>query len=350
MARLSDVPLVVRRVGLLTFLRRVWAEVEEDHLFTWGAALAYAWLFAIFPFLIFLLTLIPYLPDKVVEEAYTRIPVLLYEWLPDPSAYTIWENIEKLFWGPPKGLVSIGLLVTVWAASGGINMTMTALDRCYEVERGRSFLRRRVVAVGITLIVAVMILSVLVLIPVGNMATRYVVESWPEKLAGVPRGLLWAWNGARYVLAGVLMFLCVSVLYYFGIAVRQRFRIFSPGAVFTIAVWMGLAFGFRWYVNSFGKESYSRTYGTVGGVAVLLLFFYLDALVLMIGAEINSEIDYEVLGVERGCRDFTVPPQPMFADQSHPSAPPTAAAAAAAVAVAVGTEAADRPAPVGGGA
>ena len=83
-------------------------------------------------------------------------------------------------------------------------------------------------------------------------------------------------------------------------------------------------------MNTFGKDSYNRTYGTVGGVAVLLLFFYLDALVLMIGAEINSEIDYEVLGVERGCRDFTVPPKATFGEGEQ-SLPVAAMAAATGV-------------------
>ena len=105
---------------------------------------------------------------------------------------------------------------------------------------------------------------------------------------------------------------------------KQRFRVFSPGSVFTIAVWILLAFTFKWYVNAFGKDSYNRTYGTVGGVVVLLLFFYLDALVLMIGAEINSEIDYEVLGVERGCRDFTARPHDMSAGTSQPVSAPAA--------------------------
>lgn len=318
MARLSDVPVVLRRIGVITFVRRVWREVQEDQLFSWAASLAYAWLFAIFPFMIFLLTLIPHLPERVVEEAYTRIPIFLYSVLPDSSAWTLWDNIEKLFWDPPRGLWSVGLLITLWAASGGINMTMTALDKCYEVERGRSFLRRRLIAVAITVVVATMIIAVLVLIPVGNMVTKYVIENWPEKTTPIPKGILWAWNAARYCLAGVLMFMIVSVVHQFGIAVRQRWRVFSPGSVFTIAVWMLLAFAFRWYVNTIGKASYHRTYGTVGGVAVLLLFFYLDALVLMIGAEINSEIDYEVLGVERGCRDFTAKPHAMFDERSQP--------------------------------
>jgi membrane protein len=102
MARLSDLPLVLRRVGVLTFARRVWGEVQDDHLFTWGAALAYSWLFAIFPFLIFLLTLIPYLPEKVILAAYTNIPEVLYAWLPANSAWTLWENIRRVLEEPPR--------------------------------------------------------------------------------------------------------------------------------------------------------------------------------------------------------------------------------------------------------
>src|SRR3978361_2159203 len=98
MARLPDLLPVIRRVGVFTFLRRVWFEIQDDHLFTWGAALAYSWLFAIFPFLIFLLTLIPHLPDKVILEAYTRIPEALYAWLPASSAWTLWENIRRILW------------------------------------------------------------------------------------------------------------------------------------------------------------------------------------------------------------------------------------------------------------
>src|SRR5258706_8199234 len=319
MARLSDLLPVIRRVGVVTFVRRVWGEIQEDHLFTWGAALAYSWLFAIFPFLIFLLTLIPHLPEKVILEAYTRIPEVLYAWLPANSAWTLWENIQRVLWEPPKGLLSVGLLITIWTASGGGNMTMTALDRCYEVERGRSFFRRRFVAIGITVVVAIMIIAVLILIPIGDLVTKYTVAYWDEHHWYLPQWILWTWNICRFALAGVLMFTIVAIMYFYGISVRQRWHVFSPGALFTIGVWILLGLGFRWYVDAFGKDSYNRTYGTVGGVAVLLLFFYLDALVLMIGAEINSEIDYEVLGIERGCRDFTLAPQRMFVEQSQPS-------------------------------
>lgn len=317
MARLSDVPLVVRRVGLLKFARRVWNEVTEDHLLTWGAALAYSWLFAVFPFLIFLLSLLPYLPDAVVAEAGERIREALYAWLPY-SADTLWTNIKGVLERPRGQLLSIGLLVTLWAASGGVNMTMTALDRCYEAENARSLVRRRAIAILLTVVVASLVLGVLLLIPVGNLITKLAMDTLKER--NVPTWLVAVSYVLRYAVALLLMFLVVGIMYYSGVGVKQRWRLISPGSIFTIAVWILLAFAFRWYVQAIGRESYNRTYGTVGGVALLLLFFYLDAVVLMIGAEINSEIDFEVLGVPRGSLDFTVKPQPFFADSSQPAA------------------------------
>ncbi|HSI32622.1 MAG TPA: YihY/virulence factor BrkB family protein [Tepidisphaeraceae bacterium] len=325
MARLSDVPRVIRRVGFFKFTARVWNEVGEDHLLTWGAALAYSWLFSVFPFLIFLLTLVPYLPDNAIEAAKKQIPESLHYYLASNAADAIWDNIRWVIDKPQGGLLSLGLIVTIWAASGGVNMTMTALDRCYEVEKGRGIVKRRVIAIGLTVIVASLVLLVLLLIPIGNLGTKYALKYWDEKGWSYSIWVVYLWNAARYALALTLMFGVVGIMYRYGVAVKQRFRWFSPGAVFTIGVWLLLSFVFRFYVNQFGKESYSRTYGTVGGVAVLLLFFYLDALVLMLGAEINSEIDYEVLGVPRGSLDFTVTPEEMIVERSMPSAPPVGA-------------------------
>src|SRR5881394_3824781 len=99
-----------------------------------------------------------------------------------------------------------------------------------------------------------------------------------------------------------MMFSVVNILYHWGPSIKQRFSYITPGAVFAVTVWILLAVGFRLYVDKFGK--FNETYGTVGGVAILLLAFYIDAYVLLVGAEINSEIDFTVLGVPRGSRDF----------------------------------------------
>jgi membrane protein len=104
------------------------------------------------------------------------------------------------------------------------------------------------------------------------------------------------------------MFATVNLLYYFGPSIKQKYVFFTPGAVFVVIVWMLLAVAFRFYVDRYGK--YNETYGTVGGVAILLILFYFDAVVLLIGAEINSEIDFEILKVPRGSKDFTLVHEP----------------------------------------
>ncbi len=202
---------------------------------------------------------------------------------------------------PHTGLLSTGILVTIWAASGGMNMTMSALDRVYDVAKPRPFYKQRPVAVVMTIVVATLIVAVLILLPIGTVVTHFIRD---HQIAYVSQGMLLGLNIARYSAALVLMIAVLAIMYHFGPRVRQRFHAITPGAVFTITVWLALGFLFRLYVNKFGK--YDRTYGTVGGVAILLLFFYIDAVVLLVGAEINSEIDFG-LGIVRGSLDFRAP-------------------------------------------
>jgi membrane protein len=221
--------------------------------------------------------------------------------LPPQARDLIWTNVTELLSRPQAGLLSVGLAVALFSASGGMNMTIGALDKVYDLEKGRPFYTQRPRALVMTLVVAILIVTLLVLLPIGTIALNF-VERHGHQYISTP--LLMTWRIARYPLAGLLMFTVVHVIYHHGPAIRQRFVFFTPGAVFTVAVWIGLGFAFRLYVEKFGR--FNETYGTVGGVAVLLLFFYIDALVLLIGAEINSEIDFEVLKVKRGERDFRI--------------------------------------------
>ena len=303
MARLSDVPRVFAAVGVLTFAKRVWAQISEDNLLTWASALAYSWLFAVFPFMIFIISLFPYLPPAAIDRAKAELAELVYE-LPKESADTLWEYLEprlaKL--EQPKGwLTFVGLGLALWAASGGMATTMQALDKCYELEVGRPFYKQRPIAVLVTVIVAVLIVSVLVLLPIGTFVKAWVTH--PQRGYVDPRSpLLVVFDVVRWALALTFLVAALTLIYHVGPSVKHRFHWVTPGAVFCVVVWILLGLGFRVYIDRFGK--YEQTYGTVGGVAVLLLLFYIDSLVLLIGAEINSEIDFEVLKVKRGTRDF----------------------------------------------
>ena len=304
MARLSDVPRVVRSVGLIAFGRRVWDEVSKDNLFTWASALAYSWLFAIFPFFIFLLSLIPYLPHRVTEGATKGIHDLVDE-LPGDAANLLWKNIESattdLLQRNTRPLLILGLVLALWSASGGMANTMSALDKVYELNAGRPLWLNRLMGLLLTIVCAALLLVVIALLPVGTL-----VKIWLVKKMGISKfaPALVAFDIVRWAASIILMISVLMIIFHFGPAIKQRFTWLSPGAVFALVVWVALGLLFRFYIEKIGGKGYARTYGTVGGVAILLLFFYLDALVLLIGAEINSEIDFEVLKVRRGSRDF----------------------------------------------
>lgn len=298
MARLKDLPIVVRRIGVLTFLTNVWKEVGKDNIFTFASALAYSWLFAIFPFFIFLLSLLPYLPDQLKEDAQVQIFEGVRTQLSHDAATTLLSNLEPLLNQPKTSLLSIGLLITIWAASGGMAMTMAAMDAAYDCTKPRPFYRQRSLAVLLTIIVASLVISVLLLGPIGTIAIKIALEHsemWLHRV-GVSNQwlapLVFIAGFLRYALALSMMMLVLAILHKWGTAAPTRFQFFSPGAIFSVIVWIGLGFVFRLYIDKYGK--YEKTYGTVGGVAILLLFFYIDALVLLTGAEINAEIDAQL--------------------------------------------------------
>jgi membrane protein len=335
MPALRDATTVIRRIGFFHFWKNIWHEIGDDNLFTWASALAYSWLFAIFPFFLVLLSLIPLLKFDWRVTAKDQINAAINQ-LPREANVTIRQFIEprlnNLLFEHDRSsitsILSIGLLVTIWAASSGVAMTMSAMDRAYDVERARPFYKQRPLAVLLTIIVASMIISVVILIPIGTIVTNYLTSgteklleathiSKPASTAESPKQAaattmpatrpdlavgrqlvqkphrfeLWIilWQIARYGLSLLLLFWVVALMYHFGPNVKQRFRVITPGSLFTVGVWILLAGVFRFYVDRFGK--FGQTYGAVGGVIILLFFFYMDALVLLIGAEINSEID-----------------------------------------------------------
>ncbi|HXE55798.1 MAG TPA: YihY/virulence factor BrkB family protein, partial [Tepidisphaeraceae bacterium] len=271
MARLGDVPKLFKSVSPLQFGLRVWRQMSEDNLFTWAAALAYSWLFAIFPFLLALLAVIPYLPQKTRADAQQSIHLLLDRFLPGEAEETLRRNIEgnvNNLLHEHKGLVLYsGLLVALWAASGGMAATMSALDRCYELHHGRSFFRQRVLAVTMTLIVIVLLLAVACLLPVGSVMRDWIVSN---HVLSKHHPLLLIFDFLRWLLALMFLFLVLAMVYWKGPSIKHHFNWITPGSVFSVVVWIILGFAFRLYVDKIGERSYDKTYGAVGGVAIML--------------------------------------------------------------------------------
>src|SRR5687768_4190709 len=136
MARLGDIPVVLRTVGAWGMIKRVWVQINEDNLVTWAAALAYSWLFAVFPFMVFLLSLLPYLPEQTKEATKTQIMQMVFEYVPQDGAEAIWKNVDDVLTHRRATWSIVGFGLAIWGASRGINMTISALDKCYELDRG----------------------------------------------------------------------------------------------------------------------------------------------------------------------------------------------------------------------
>jgi membrane protein len=306
MARLADVPVVLRTVGAWPFLKRIVREVLDDNLFTLAGGLAYSWLFALFPYLVFLMNLFPFF--AIGHEAATKdgMRVFLFAALPDPAADMLWNHmkgrIDAIIADRSAPIAVLSLLVALWAASKGIGVTMAAMERCYELEKGRAFYTRRPMAFGLTVTVSLLVFVLVLLLPAGA-----AFKSWTVGQAeSVSYWGLWAFDIVRGSLAVGVVVLILALFYHFGPSVKHRWNFITPGSLFVLISWVLVALAFRYYVNHFGKSKYEETFGSVGGAAVLLLLFYIDALVLLIGAEINSEIDFEVLKVPRGTRNFRI--------------------------------------------
>ena len=323
MARLGDIAIVMRKVGPWTFVTRTWVQVGEDNIFVWAASLAYSWLLALFPFLIFLLTLLPYVPDQQKQQALNSIEQFLKQ-LPAETSQLLRgyvdATITRVLTEKQTGLMSLGIVLSIWAASGGMAMTMSALDRCYHVDVSLPFYKQRPLAILLTIVTATLMLLVVALLPVGGIVLDWLWYN-SQRLLGyqLPTYMRLIIDVARWGLGLFLISIVLNVVYHYGCQIKQKYRFITPGAVFCILSWVALGLGFRFYVDHIAMSGYSKTYGTVGGVVILLFLLYLAATILLVGAEINSVVDYEVQNIPRGTIDFRKKPTTSPDDPEMPS-------------------------------
>lgn len=293
MARLRDLVLVPMQYGVWKFLKRLYDEINQDNVYTNAAAMAYAWMFAVFPFVIFLLTLIPYLPVEFRSHAVDLTRQVLEQSLTPTSAQTILNNIGDVVNNPRGGLLSLGLILTLFAASGGMNATMTALDMAFDVEKPRTYLWRRLVAMMLTVFMCLCLIVIVIAIPIGSLVTKLLLE-YNDKL---PPGIRQWFSDttlilitvARYIIGLTVMQILIGVIYHFGRSRRNhRIRFFTPGSILAAAGWIATGMAMRFYVENFAN--YSKTYGAVAGMVVMLMVFYINAIIILIGAELDNEI------------------------------------------------------------
>lgn len=253
-------------------------KVKRDRITNGAAALAFYWMLALFPAAIFVLTLLPYLPLPNLEQA---IMDLLRQAMPGDAAGMFEETVRNVVSNRKAGLLSFGLLFTMWSGSTGIYAVMQELNAVHEVEETRPFWKARGVAVLLTLACVVLVLGALALAVLGG-----AIQGWLGSTLGFSSVLLVFFAALRWAIIAAALLLALAVIYHFGPAVKERsFKLLTPG---TVAGTLALALAslvFKIYVSNFG--SYDKTYGSLGAVIALLMWLFVTGLVLLFGAEVD---------------------------------------------------------------
>lgn len=279
-----------RGIGATTLLKKTFKEFSSDDMSTYASALAYRALFSLFPFLLFLLALLGFLNlsdffDWIRQQAALALPPMAMEQV-DP----VIDQLQR----QQGGLLSFGILAALWTASVGFRSLMNAMNRAYDVREGRPTWKLMLLSVLYTVGSAVLLLACAMLMVLGPQ-----VMGWLADLVGLRDVVVVLWAWLRWPVVIFLMMLLVAVLYYVTPDVEQKFRFITPGSVLAVVVWVAASLAFGIYVQNFAD--YNATYGSIGAIIVLLLYFYISAAVLLLGAELNAVIEHHsVDGKDKG--------------------------------------------------
>ena len=281
----------LRQVPLKKAFKDLNHEISEDNVFNGAAALAYYLMLAIFPMMIFILSVLPYLP---IENLHQAVMDFISQSLPAEAAKTFEGAIAEITQDKKGGLLSFGAIATLWAASAGLYAIMQQLNITYDVKETRPFWKARGTAILLTLLFAVLVAGAFALIVFGG-----ILQEWLGDAFGLGGALLFLFAALRWVIIGALFMLGFALIYYFGPDVQQKFKFISPGAIIGTIVLAVASLAFRFYVDNFGN--YSASYGSLGAVIILMLWLYIAGLVLLLGSEINSLAEhYAPEGKDKG--------------------------------------------------
>ncbi|MCB5177536.1 YihY/virulence factor BrkB family protein [Microvirga lenta] len=251
--------------------------ISKDNVFNGAAALGFYLTLALFPALIALMSVLPYLPIDRVDEA---IMDLLAQALPPEASDIVAQVVNQVMSERRGGLLSFSLIATLWATSTGMYAIMRQLNITYGVEEERTFLKARATALVLSLLFGVLIAGAFSLIVLGG-----VLQDWIGNRFGFSSVLLTVFASIRWAIIVLAMLLGFGIIYRFAPNVKQRFVFITPGSAAGVSLLIAASLVFSFYTKNFG--SYDATYGSIGAVIILMLWLYIAGLVILIGSEIN---------------------------------------------------------------
>ena len=263
--------------------KRVWAEMARDDVFGNAAKLAYYFLLALFPLLIFLTSFIGLLIGSGTGLRHALFNYLA-QVMPSSAFQLIDSTMLEVSNASSSAKLSFGLIAALWAASNGMGAITQSLNTAYNVKETRAWWKQRLVAVLLTAALSILIIAALIIVLGGGRLADLAAGF------GLSAGFAIAWKILQWPIALGFMLLAFALIYYFAPDVRdQDWKWITPGSVIGVGLWLAVSFAFKGYLHFF--DSYSKTYGSLGAVIILMLWLYLTGLAVLIGGEVNSEIE-----------------------------------------------------------
>jgi membrane protein len=267
-----------------TFGKHLWTKVNADDVLNRAAILSFYFLLALFPLLLFLTALLGYFADAGTELRHNLL-TYLRAIVPVSASDLINTTVDEISQKSSGGKVSFGLLTSLWFASSGMGAIIEGLNVAYDVKETRVWWRRTLLAILLTIALAVLIITALALMFYGSRIAEGIANRY-----GFGAAFTEAWTVLRWLFVLVFVFLAFQLIYYFAPDLHeQRLRWLTPGAAVGVILWLLVSFLFGSYLNVY--NTYSVVYGSLGAVIILLLWFYLTGVTILIGGEVNALIE-----------------------------------------------------------
>jgi membrane protein len=266
--------------------------IVKGALTTRAGGIAYSFFMAIFPFLLFVLTLIPYISIDGFQDG---LMSLISEVLPPKTFEASQLVIQDILVNQQAGLLSFGFLVSIFLMTNGVNAIFGGFEYSYHVKEVRSVVRAYVISLGVSLVMAFFLVITVALIIFYQIGLdKLIARGWLDN------DIFWLQIGKGFLFVG-MVFTIVSMLYHFGTKSGKHSSFFSPGAIFTTILSIFTFYLFSIYVTEFSK--YNELYGSIGTLLILMLFVWLNAIILLLGFELNASI----YSLRRRNKTFTTP-------------------------------------------
>ena len=254
--------------------------VKQGAITTRASSLAFNFFLAFFPSIIVLFTLIPYIPIVDLQDTLMELITTI---LPPHTNEIAFSTIYDIINNPRSGLLSIGFILTIFFATNGVNSLIEAFNSSYHINESRSIVKQRLLSLGITFLLSCILMITILLIMFSKTVVNYLISAEIIENKSIEYILFGKW-----MVIIIMLFIGISIIYHFGPTIKKNFKLFTPGSIISTCLIIVTSSFFNYYISNFAE--YNKVYGSIGTLIIILLWMYINSIILLIGFELNASI------------------------------------------------------------